>query len=187
MIRIPIAGSETVPNQIFNELQQFVRLQFFREVLGLWKKDREPCERIKDTNVLYSWHSKDFDICWKCTVAGDKANLLMSEKNFDVYLGNMLNELNAIIPSIYRKYADKYTKDCVRLSGEYNKLTALTQSIYQNGYTVAAAVEEKALKQNIAHIQQEISVGEYVSSWSNPWVASVVQENCCLVFEFCND
>ena len=55
MIRIPIAGSETVPNQIFNEFQQFVRLQFFREVLGLWKKDREPCERIKDTNVLYSW------------------------------------------------------------------------------------------------------------------------------------
>ena len=187
MIRIPIAGSETVPNQTFSEFQQNVRLQFFREVLGLWKKDREPCERIRDTNILYSWHSKDFDICWKCTISGDEANLLMSEKNFDVYLGNMLNELNSIIPSVQRKYMDKYAKDCVRLSAEYNKLTALTQSIYKNGYTIAASFEEKAIKQSILQIQREVMFGEYVSSWNKPWVTSVIQENNCLVFEFCND
>lgn len=183
----PLVGTETVPNQRYNEFQQVVRLNFFREILKIWKVDREPCERIKNKSVLYSWHSSDEEICWKCAVAGKEADLLMTKQRYRAYLNNMTNELNAIIPSVQRKYASKYTKDCMRLSAEYNKLTALYQEVDLHGCTPVAVVEENALLQNISHIQQEVLAGEYIVSWKRPWVVDIDQEEDCLVFRFYYD
>lgn len=185
----PLVGTETVPNNtMYSEFQQLIRLYFFREILKIWKaEDKEPCDRIKDKSVLNSWHSVDAEICWKCAVAGKEADLLMTKQRYGDYLNNMTNELNAIIPSVHRTYAGKYSKDCMRLSAEYNKLTALYQDVSLHGCTSASIAEESALLQNIKHIQREVAADEYILSWSKPWVVDVCQEEDCLVFQFYYD